>query len=1108
MARYGTFLYDTELYGAIGNLTSSGIRARVVDYGTVEITISTPDRIGKDYVLVRSYNGAAEHPNEGTLVSSGTLSSASVQIDVLDEASNNPYGWCYYTLFVVDNLEWKKDAATSLLIPYDRGTFQYLMENLPSIFTSEGLNPLEPVDYNSDLAKFLKGIALTYDEWAGHIDSVLPDSRNKEVVRRLDPTRAVSVGMPNEYTIGTAAAHRMFSQAGYIYKNKGTLEGISTYVKALTGWDTSCYEGYNLLLDLNDCSFETSIGNWSIAGGTLVVEEVDGVDAVSCDLYDAQTGPMFDFNRGGVGKVTLSGASATLTLHSSDLLKTVPVPFESNTGDSFTFVVPAIADVGTPTVTSTITWLDGVGGTISATSGSGLVTSASWAAASVTSTVPAGAKYARLSITVTGSASNVVHLDMLYFGETQSPFYYWDARSVDIVCSPVLINQIMDPSCDDEAHTYWISPDATLSVTDEEAVQGLNSLKIVGASAFTVYHCPTSIVPAQYYTLRLGAKGAGATLIANIEWYDSSFNLVDTSDDLDFGTLTADWLSGTLSVVSPDGAEFALIKLSGTGTAYVDTLVFANASSLPAFFSGSVGDVAGEDVDWYGTIGQSISTLYPAKITKLSRLRDTLSYYLPLGVSWRLLLWGDSVVINNVIDYIPYADTMDQFIADRAVLYLDARYSGSGQTVTNLGTSGAALNATRGSTGSADSNDPEPLVFAGTPYVYLPGLANNSLSVPTIVSVASSTDKFVWVDVELPDWTPSASASRLIGTRGGTATGYELIIRSGGTLEFQWRDSGTVSWRSRTSSALGFTDGTRHLIGASLDLDNGAGGVTCRFWESTDQGATWTQIGTNQTMATVAAITVGTDSIEIGTRGTSNDPLVGKIYGGGIYNAIDGSGKPSGAAALTVDCSVLTSGSATSFTATVGGTVTINRATSGRKAVAVVDNVWLFGSDDYMEIVDHPDLDFDADDSFTVLAAIRGFPTLGNFTRIMSKKDSSGAGWDFLTGTNPALQVDINDGTNSNSRANINLTNGVISVVGFEVDRESQTLALLSGTTTGVTTSTSSVGSLVNSLALRVGARAGVLAQHSDMELMAVLLVRRTLLPAELALINAYFKSR
>jgi len=63
-----------------------------------------------------------------------------------------------------------------------------------------------------------------------------------------------------------------------------------------------------------------------------------------------------------------------------------------------------------------------------------------------------------------------------------------------------------------------------------------------------------------------------------------------------------------------------------------------------------------------------------------------------------------------------------------ASYYIDATdASASGQTITNLGAAGSLLPTTLGSTTSADSNDPIFLAHTGTNYVYLPGVASNSI---------------------------------------------------------------------------------------------------------------------------------------------------------------------------------------------------------------------------------------------------------------------------------------------------------------------------------------------------------------------------------------------
>jgi len=102
-------------------------------------------------------------------------------------------------------------------------------------------------------------------------------------------------------------------------------------------------------------------------------------------------------------------------------------------------------------------------------------------------------------------------------------------------------------------------------------------------------------------------------------------------------------------------------------------------------------------------------------------------------------------------------------------------------------------------------------------------------------------------------------------------------------------------------------------------------------------GTTVTTAGTTSIFASTAD--VGFDNSSVSTTNTA-----GKLFRAQICNGIDS------VPVLDVDTSVITSGAATSFTALTGQTVTINRSTSGRKTVCVVNPLWLFGTDDYMEV--------------------------------------------------------------------------------------------------------------------------------------------------------------
>jgi hypothetical protein len=268
-------------------------------------------------------------------------------------------------------------------------------------------------------------------------------------------------------------------------------------------------------------------------------------------------------------------------------------------------------------------------------------------------------------------------------------------------------------------------------------------------------------------------------------------------------------------------------------------------------------------------------------------------------------------------------------------------------TISNLGAAGSLLPTTVGSSTAADSNDPKFLDHTGTNYVYLPGVVGNYLSVPdaAALDITGDIDLRGYLTQDL--WTGKAANGTVISkfNTTGNQRSYELNTMFDGTLRLIWSADGTNIIVKSSTAAVPFVAGQAGWVRATLDVDNGAGGNDVKFFTSTD-GTTWTQLGSTVTTAGVTSIFSGTANVEIGTdsTGTANFTGPGKYLRAQIFNGIDGT------KVLDVDTSVITAGSATSFTAVTGQTVTINRSTSGRKTVAVTQPTWLFGTDDYMEV--------------------------------------------------------------------------------------------------------------------------------------------------------------
>lgn len=437
-----------------------------------------------------------------------------------------------------------------------------------------------------------------------------------------------------------------------------------------------------------------------------------------------------------------------------------------------------------------------------------------------------------------------------------------------------------------------------------------------------------------------------------------------------------------------------------------------------------------------------------------------------------------------------------------ATWWIDALYAGDSQTVTNLGTGGTALNATLGSSGSADSNDPKFLAYEGTPYVYLPGVAGNYLSVPDSNALDITGD----IDIRCLYSTDSANTGVLIAksTGDGNQQSYYMQINSSGTIVISWSTDG-ATLVSRTSTASVNAVGSKLWLRAVLDVDNGAAGHDAKFYQSVD-GSTWTQVGNAVTTAGTTSIYSSTSLLFIGARnsGGATSPVAGNVYRAQVYNGINGT------LALDVDCSKITSGSATSFTeqSSNAATVTINRATSGRKAVAVVGPCWLLGTDDYLEVADNDLLDFGASDSFTALAVVRQWANPTDLGLVLSKSDGYDNGYALINaGTTSSWRALIDVGGTEVSR-NLAYTLGASHVRTMVVNRSAQTLMSYSGTTGSTTSDITALGSLTNALPLRIGRSAGTTTNYQDFEFIAAAVFRRALTAAEVQAITSYYQAR
>jgi hypothetical protein len=431
------------------------------------------------------------------------------------------------------------------------------------------------------------------------------------------------------------------------------------------------------------------------------------------------------------------------------------------------------------------------------------------------------------------------------------------------------------------------------------------------------------------------------------------------------------------------------------------------------------------------------------------------------------------------------------------------------QFLPNLGWGGSGLNARFGSAVGADTNDPLLLTHTGTNYLYNAGgtgvITQNCLTVPDEVALRITGDLDISFRMSADSWIPLNATC--FGGKDETTVGrgYALTLSSLGTLVFWWSPLGTdgSATFAQSTVAVPFSAGATRWVRATIDVDNGAGGRTITFYVANDsptEPTSWSQLGAPVVQAGTTSIFATTQPVSFGfcRSGSLN-------WSGAMHRMIvkDGIG---GTTVLDVNTAALSSGGDTTFAAATGQTVTIIRSTSGRKSVAVVRDVLLFGTDDFLEVPDSDLLDFAAADSFTTMTAFRYWGSSVNNTVLAKKTDTAAAAvgyYQYLT--SGTVGFSIADGVNRDFTNNGGSTAGTQTVLaGIRDVATDQIRSIVNGLTT-VNTTDPTTSTLANAEVLRIGRLSGAGGFYADMEFSGSAIWRRALTAAEVALVNTHY---
>ena len=158
----------------------------------------------------------------------------------------------------------------------------------------------------------------------------------------------------------------------------------------------------------------------------------------------------------------------------------------------------------------------------------------------------------------------------------------------------------------------------------------------------------------------------------------------------------------------------------------------------------------------------------------------------------------------------------------------------------------------------------------------LPGAAGDYASSPDAGWVPGQEVDFRAL-LALDDWTPAGFGLIFAQTNASFSdASVAWGVTTDGRLSFSWFTAAGVP-TTVTSDVLGFDNGSTHLVRVTLDTNNGAGLYEVKFYESTDDGASWAQIGSTATGAATAVPRNSTSAFTIGSS-PAGFPMAGTVY--------------------------------------------------------------------------------------------------------------------------------------------------------------------------------------------------------------------------------------
>ena len=274
-APFGNAIYGANetLFGippTVSNGTS--IAVTPIGYDGLQLNWSPPGNSNwTEQVIVRSSSGVPTSIYEGVIL--------------IDE-SENPYStqyldtglvpgrFYYYALFVY-NTELGSyvfsSGAVGLVVSY-YGFAENYVSWMPNWYLEQDENLATSTQSEGPLVRYLNLIGYEMDWIRTEIESLFTLTSANLISGNLLPYMAANLGMQYENQLGMSRSRVLVQNATYLYKNRGTVNGIEAAASAFSGFGAKVTTNQvastsspfnNLLIQLDDAAFDRSVGHWT-----------------------------------------------------------------------------------------------------------------------------------------------------------------------------------------------------------------------------------------------------------------------------------------------------------------------------------------------------------------------------------------------------------------------------------------------------------------------------------------------------------------------------------------------------------------------------------------------------------------------------------------------------------------------------------------------------------------------------------------------------------------------------------------------------------------------------------------------------------------------------